>query len=55
MSASADDEHQIINKFGVQLKDLVDLVELYRNRTFDEDLKALKLEYDGVEGLATKL
>lgn len=55
MSESVDDEQQINSKFGVKVKDLVDLVELYRNRTFDEDLKALKLEYDGVEGLASKL
>eukprot|EP00343_Euplotes_focardii_P007905 CAMPEP_0205819478 /NCGR_PEP_ID=MMETSP0206-20130828/1867_1 /ASSEMBLY_ACC=CAM_ASM_000279 /TAXON_ID=36767 /ORGANISM="Euplotes focardii, Strain TN1" /LENGTH=1118 /DNA_ID=CAMNT_0053113125 /DNA_START=29 /DNA_END=3385 /DNA_ORIENTATION=+ len=50
------EEQQVINtKFGVKRDDLVDLIELYRGRKFDEDLKGLKGDYNGVEGIAEKL
>ena len=53
---SVDSEGQAINtKFNVKLQELVDLVELYRNRKFDDDLRSLKEDFGGVEGLAQKL
>lgn len=49
------EEKEINTKFKVKVSDLVDLVETYRNRKFDEDLKVLKGDYGGVEGIAEKL
>lgn len=37
------------------IDDLVNLVESYRTRTFDEDMKMLKDEFGGPEGLAAKV
>ena len=41
--------------FEVELEQLIELVELYRNRNFDEDFQAIKSNYQGTEGLAQKL
>lgn len=41
--------------FEAELEDLVDLVESYRSRKFDEDLALIKEKFDGMEGLARKL
>ena len=53
----ADQEEQkVINsKFELKTEALVDLVNQYRKRKFDEDLKAIKEKHEGVEGLASKL
>jgi P-type Ca2+ transporter type 2B len=42
-------------KFSISPKDLVNLVELYKGRTFDEDIKALRENFDGTENLASQL
>lgn len=41
--------------FGVTLEQMVELVEAYRNRKFDEDLKMIQTNFEGIEGLANKL
>ena len=41
--------------FGVELEELVEFVEAYRNRKFDEDLIMLRQKFEGTEGLAQKL
>lgn len=49
-------DEQIENtKFDIKISELVDLIELYRSRTFDEDLKSLRNDFGGIEGLAEKL
>lgn len=55
MSESEEVDRAVNSKFQVKLQELVDVVELYRNRNFDEDLKALKGDFGGIEGLAQKL
>ena len=37
------------------IEELVELVESYRSRTFDEDITKLKEEYGGEEGLASRI
>jgi len=52
----ADVEEQIINtKFKVKVEELSNLIEVYRNRDFDEDLKHIKGNFGGIEGIAEKL
>jgi hypothetical protein len=41
--------------FEVEMEQLIELVELYRNRKFDEDFQSIKENYQGAEGLAQKL
>ena len=41
--------------FGVTLDELVELVETYRKRTFDEDILMIKEKFGGIEELASKL
>lgn len=53
--SETEEEQKVNTKFKIDIKELVDLVEMYRARTFDEDLKALKGDYGGVEGLVEKL
>jgi magnesium-transporting ATPase (P-type) len=56
MSMSEGEEQMEINsKFGVKISELVELVETYRGREFDDDLKAIKANHGGVEGLSEKL
>jgi Ca2+ transporting ATPase len=49
------EEINLNTKFKVSLNELVELVEQYRNRNFDEDIKSLKSDFGGPEGLADKL
>jgi len=42
------------SKFGLTLKDLEDLVNTYRSRTYNEDLSAFD-EIGGINGLCEKL
>lgn len=49
------EEKAINTKFKVSIKQLTGLVDAYRQRTFDEDLKYVKGEFGGIEGLAEKL
>lgn len=44
-----------VEHFGAKLTDLIEVVECYRNRKFDEDLKYINGNLGGVEGLAGKL
>ena len=39
----------------ISIEKLVDLVECYRDRKFDEDIQKLKDEFGGMEGIADKL
>jgi hypothetical protein len=41
--------------YGVELEELIELVESYRNRLFDEDIKFIQEKYDNAEGLSMKL
>ena len=41
--------------YGVEIEELIDLVEAYRKREFDEDVTMLRTEFGGSEGLAEKL
>lgn len=54
MSEPAEDK-AINTKFKVPLNQLKELIDAYRTRTFDEDLKFIKGEFGSVEGLAEKL
>lgn len=40
---------------NITLDKLVELVESYRNRQFDEEIHKLKDEFGGMEGMAEKL
>ena len=53
--SEGSEEKEINTKFKIKMNDLVNLVEEYRNRKFDEDLKMLKDTFGGVEGIAEKL
>ena len=53
--SEGSEELEINTKFSVKLNELVELVETYRNRKFDEDLKSIKGDFGGVDGLAQKL
>jgi magnesium-transporting ATPase (P-type) len=55
MSGQLGDGQNKSRKFGVKSEDLVGLVELYKNRKYDEDLRALRNKFDGTEGLTMKL
>ena len=44
-----------VNGFDVSIDKLVHLVESYRNRKFDEDLKMITQDFEGVKGLSNKL
>lgn len=44
-----------MSNLKIFLDQLVELVESYRNRQFDEDIQKLKDEYGGTEGVAEKL
>ena len=44
-----------INKFPINIDQLVSVVEHYRNRKFDEDIMEIKHKYEGVDGLCEKL
>ena len=47
---------QLVNHhFELGLDSLINLVESYRNRKFDEDLKYLNQELEGINGLSKKL
>lgn len=52
---SEDPDKEANTKFTITRQELVDLIELYRNREFDDDIKKLKTELGGPEGLAEKL
>jgi hypothetical protein len=54
MSEPAE-EKAINTKFKVSVDTLKKLVDSYRQREFDDDLKMIKGEFGGVEGLAEKL
>ena len=41
--------------FGVELEELIELVENYRNRKFDEDIQTLRTKFEGSDGLAQKM
>lgn len=41
--------------FGIQLEDMVSLIDHYRKRKFDEDIQTIKLKHEGVESIASKL
>lgn len=50
-----DDGGQHPQHFDVKLTTLIDLVEAYRGRKFDEDLKFINTTLGGIEGLEKKL
>lgn len=54
MSEGSEDK-DLNSKFKVKLTELEELVDKYRTRKFDEDIKALKSQFGGAEGLAEKL
>ena len=41
----------VVRKFAVSLSQLVDLVESYRNRKFDDDISMLKHKFEGLDAL----
>lgn len=45
----------VVRKFAVSLSQLVDLVESYRNRKFDDDISMLKHKFEGLDALSDKL
>lgn len=45
----------VVRKFAVSLSQLVDLVESYRNRKFDDDISMLKHKFEGIDALSDKL
>lgn len=49
------EEKAINTKFKVSIKQLTGLIDSYRQRTFDEDMKYIKGEFGGIDGLAEKL
>lgn len=49
------EEKAINTKFKVTIKQLTALIDCYRQRTFDEDMKYIKGEFGGIDGLAEKL
>ncbi len=49
------EEKAINTKFKVTIKQLTGLIDAYRQRTFDEDMKYIKGEFGGIDGLAEKL
>ena len=53
--ADVEEQAEINTKFKIKMEELSNLVEEYRNRNFDEDLKSIKGNYGGIEGLADKL
>lgn len=53
--SETEERKEVNTKFDIKLDELVALVELYRSRKFDEDLKAIKSDYGGIEGIAQKL
>jgi hypothetical protein len=44
-----------VHHFDVSLNTLIDVVEAYRGRKFDEDLKFINTTLGGIDGLAGKL
>jgi Cation transporter/ATPase, N-terminus len=48
------ESHRNDSKFGLSLKDLEDLINMYRSRKYNEDI-AQFAEYGGVAGLCEKL
>jgi hypothetical protein len=53
--SEGEEQMEINSKFGIKISELVELVETYRGREFDDDLKSIKADHGGVEGLAEKL
>ncbi len=53
--SQASEEQEINTKFKIKLSTLVDLIESYRNRKYDEDIKFIKEQLSGMEGLAQSL
>lgn len=55
MSEASEDKELTNTKFKVSIRDMMDLIDTYRQRKFDEDIKCLKNVHGGPEGLAEKL
>jgi len=51
----SEEEEIFISKFKIGVPDLVEIVDSYTERTFDEDIKLLKNKFKGMDGLAMKL
>lgn len=43
------------HEYGAELEELIDLVESYRNRLFDDDIKFIQEKYINSDGLADKI
>ena len=53
--SKASEPSQIIHLTSLDLDTLVNMVEAYRQRTYDEDVKYLENDLKGVEGLEESL